>query len=29
MADEEEVCRICFEDGSENPLFHPCRCSGS
>uniref|UniRef100_A0A1I7YQX9 RING-type E3 ubiquitin transferase n=1 Tax=Steinernema glaseri TaxID=37863 RepID=A0A1I7YQX9_9BILA len=29
MDDEEEVCRICYEDGSENPLFHPCKCSGS
>jgi E3 ubiquitin-protein ligase DOA10 len=24
---DEEVCRICR--GSEKPLFHPCKCSGS
>lgn len=26
---EDSVCRICGEDDTDEPLFHPCRCSGS
>ncbi|KAI9145609.1 hypothetical protein BKA69DRAFT_1048615 [Paraphysoderma sedebokerense] len=26
---EEEICRICRGDGSEFPLFYPCKCTGS
>eukprot|EP00976_Prorocentrum_cordatum_P075145 1181802-Prorocentrum_minimum.AAC.1 len=29
-AEEEEVCRICRSEGTEdNPLHYPCACSGS
>ncbi len=28
--DDEVVCRICRLEGSpEEPLLHPCKCSGS
>jgi E3 ubiquitin-protein ligase MARCH6 len=27
MADESKACRICHE--SDDPLFYPCKCSGS
>jgi hypothetical protein len=27
---EEDVCRVCrLEAHEENPMVHPCRCSGS
>lgn len=27
---EEDVCRVCrLEADEENPMVHPCRCSGS
>lgn len=26
----EEICRVCRSEGTvEEPLFHPCKCSGS
>ena len=32
-ADDDEadlICRVCRGEGTpENPLFHPCRCSGT
>lgn len=29
--DENDLCRICFNDTntSENPLFAPCKCTGT
>ncbi|KAF9968318.1 hypothetical protein BGZ70_004959 [Mortierella alpina] len=30
MEEEEEICRVCRYEGSpDQPLFHPCKCSGS
>ncbi|KAI8584471.1 hypothetical protein K450DRAFT_216574 [Umbelopsis ramanniana AG] len=30
MEEEEEICRVCrCEATPEQPLFHPCKCSGS
>lgn len=27
--EHEMVCRICRMPGDEEPLYHPCKCSGS
>lgn len=28
--DDERICRVCrAEDEPDNPLYHPCKCSGS
>lgn len=28
--ESEEVCRVCRSEGEpDNPLYHPCKCSGS
>ncbi|CEG74286.1 Putative ER-localized ubiquitin ligase Doa10 [Rhizopus microsporus] len=30
MEEEEEICRVCRSGGTEDqPLFYPCKCSGS
>lgn len=30
MSDDDQVCRICRSEATPNePLFHPCKCSGS
>ncbi|KAG0367360.1 hypothetical protein BC939DRAFT_443427 [Gamsiella multidivaricata] len=30
MEEEEEICRVCRSEGTpEQPLFHPCKCSGT
>jgi hypothetical protein len=30
MAEEENICRFCFDkEESENPLIDPCKCTGS
>jgi E3 ubiquitin-protein ligase MARCH6 len=28
--DDAEVCRVCRTEAEpDNPLYHPCKCSGS
>ena len=30
MEEDEEVCRVCHGPGEDRqPLYHPCKCSGS
>ncbi|GJJ72204.1 E3 ubiquitin-protein ligase MARCH6 [Entomortierella parvispora] len=30
MEESEEICRVCRSEGTtDQPLFHPCKCSGS
>ncbi|GET00217.1 RING finger membrane protein [Rhizophagus clarus] len=30
MVEDEDVCRVCRSEGTEDqPLYHPCKCSGS
>jgi E3 ubiquitin-protein ligase DOA10 len=27
---KKEICRVCRSEGTlDQPLFHPCKCSGS